>query len=201
MAIDRRKRPLVRERGDWRDASLFIIATEGEKTEPRYFDLFRSARVKVKMLPCEDGASSPEGVLKRIAEFKKAYHFGKGDSFWLVIDKDRWTIKAITAVFSECRRKKFTMVISNPQFEIWLSLHFEAELPNPITKMSLVKHLKAEMGSYSKHNFPADGLLEKCEDASRRAKALDVGPHAIWPDCPGSRVYSLVDSLLAKLDK
>jgi hypothetical protein len=195
MAIDRRKRPLTRERGDWRDASLFIIATEGEKTEPRYFSLFKSSRVKLKILECVDGSSSPEGVLARISQFKESYHFGDGDVFWLVIDRDAWRVKTLALVHSECKRKQFNLLVSNPQFEVWLAFHYEEPLPVPCTKAELAKHLKARMGSYSKSSYPTDGLVERSVAACERAKAADVGSNAIWPDSPGSRVYHLIQDL------
>jgi hypothetical protein len=73
MAINRSKRPLVRDHGEVRDATLFIVATEGEKTEKIYFSVFRSSRLKVRLLPTLDGKSSPNSVLERISEFQSAY--------------------------------------------------------------------------------------------------------------------------------
>jgi hypothetical protein len=116
MAIDRRRRPLKRTGGELRDASLFIVATEGEKTEPLYFSIFKSPKLKVETLECEDGHSSPEGVLKRVTDFKRRYQFGPGDTFWVVVDRDRWTVKHLSAVFGECNRKDFTLLVARTSF-------------------------------------------------------------------------------------
>jgi RloB-like protein len=199
MAIDRRKRPLKRDEGEWRDASLFIIATEGEKTEPRYFGLFKSPKIKVLTLECRDGRSSPDAVMERISEFKGKYYFGRGDTFWLVVDRDRWTIKTLSAVFAECRRRDLVMTVSNPQFEVWLAFHFQNDLPTPPTKANLTRHLRALLGSYSKTRFPTDGLVERSPQACQRARQADTSPNAIWPDAPGSRVYLLTEELLRKI--
>jgi RloB-like protein len=199
VAISRLKRPLTRAAGVLRDASLFIIATEGEKTEPLYFEAFQSQRLKTIPIPCEDGKSSPEAVLIRIDEYKKKYDFGNGDSFWLVIDRDKWPEKTLSAVASECRKKQFTLIVSNPYFEVWIAQHFADELPLPLTKRSMQKHLKDKLGSFSKTKYDVEALHKLCPDACTRAKEMDLGENEIWPDNPGSRVYLLVENILTKI--
>lgn len=196
MPIDRRKRPLKRVMGQLRDATLFIVATEGRRTEPIYFGIFMSPRIRVETLGCEDGHSSPEGVLDRVTDFQRKYQFGAGDTFWLVLDRDDWKIKTLTHVFTECRKKDVSLLISNPMFEIWLALHFDDALPENLSKKSLSAHLRRLLGSYSKSNYPADSLLERSEKACERAKNNDSGTNPIWPDSPGTRVYKLVAEIL-----
>jgi len=48
-----------------RDAALCVIATEGEVTEKQYFEMFLNPRVKVHVLPSEDGRSGAKYVLNR----------------------------------------------------------------------------------------------------------------------------------------
>jgi len=200
MAIDRRKRPLIRQPGDWRDATLFIVATEGEKTEPRYFEIFSHPRVKIKTIECPDGKSAPEHVLDRMVQFAQSFHFGDGDSFWLVIDRDRWTIKSLSYVYMECRKKGYNLTISNPCFEAWLAFHFDDKIPIPATQKSLSSHLRSLLGSYSKSEYPLEILKESVERACRNAELNDKGENEIWPESPGSRVYVLVKELLRNFD-
>lgn len=63
----RKKRPLKREISHLRDASLIIIASEGEVTEKVYFEsyLFESMRVQVRVLETRMGISSPTAVLPK----------------------------------------------------------------------------------------------------------------------------------------
>ncbi|MCK5509304.1 MAG: hypothetical protein KAI50_12390 [Desulfobacterales bacterium] len=53
----RRKRPLDRRTRPepHRDARLFVIATEGEKTEKQYFSLFRNRRCQLKIIASSEG--------------------------------------------------------------------------------------------------------------------------------------------------
>lgn len=119
MAIDRRRRPLDRRGGVLRDASLIVIAMEGEKTEKIYFDIFHSSRLKIVSIPCKDGRSDPVSVLKNLTDFKKKMQFGSTDTFWLVVDKDRWTAKNLAAVRRECRQKEFNLLVSNPRLRTY----------------------------------------------------------------------------------
>ncbi|MFN4831714.1 MAG: RloB domain-containing protein, partial [Pseudanabaena sp.] len=79
---------------DLRSPKLFVIATEGEKTESQYFGLFESSRIKLKFLPTEDGRSAPQHVIERLNKhvierlniFQEEYGINDDDMFWLVID-------------------------------------------------------------------------------------------------------------------
>ena len=198
MAIDRRKRPLVRDRGEWRDASLFIVATEGEKTEKIYLSCFHSQKIKVVTLECTDGRSSPEGVLDRIDAYKNKYQLGAGDTFWLLIDRDSWRTKMLSAVASECRRKEFSLLISNPMFEVWLAFHFDDDLPEKLTKRSLASHLRKVMGRFSKSDYPTHNLSIQAKVACEKARARDKDLNSLWPISPGSRAYRLLEEILAR---
>jgi hypothetical protein len=106
---------------------LFLIATEGAKTEPIYFGIFNSPQttIHVKLLPARKHDSSPPQVLKRAKEFVKEKGVGKKDEVWLVMDRDQWTDEQLEGVFIGCRASAFNLAVSNPQFEYWLLLHFE----------------------------------------------------------------------------
>jgi hypothetical protein len=198
MAVSRLNRPLERNETQDRDATLIIVATEGEKTEPLYFTIFSSTKLQIVTLNCPDGHSSPEAVLGRATEYKSQFQFGDGDSFWVVVDRDKWTIKMLSKVYSECRKSEINLIVSNPAFEIWLSLHYENDLPKVLTKTSMTKHLKDLMGSYTKSSYPLDGLLERSAVAIERAKSIDKGTNKIWPEAPGTRLYQLMMEIHSK---
>ena len=74
-----RKRPLDRKI-NVRDAKLYVVATEGEKTEADYLAMFLDSKVKVHTLPTgADGHSAPEQVLERLDRFVQEYDLGPGD--------------------------------------------------------------------------------------------------------------------------
>ena len=195
----RRKRPLDRGRKPLRDARLIIIATEGSDTERIYFDRFGSSRVQVRTLASLDGKSSPDAVLSNLETFQQEYQLGAGDELWVAIDVDRWHARTLGSVATRCVQKKYGLAISNPCFEIWLALHLEASLPNPINARSLERHLRKQLGKFRKGSYDAEILIGNAQRAIANAKALDSKPRDRWPQEPGSRVYRLVQSIIDKL--
>ena len=75
-----------------RDASLFIIACEGEKTEAQYlsFSFLRNSRVKLMIIPSESGKSAPEHILSNLKTGISGIDIKNTDQLWLVVDVDRW---------------------------------------------------------------------------------------------------------------
>ncbi len=118
----------------YRDASLFVIACEGARTEIDYFqgvrDLIHSPRLKIEILerPASSvGDSSARHVLNYLLERKKTIGTKDGDQFWMVIDRDPQSLKIamLTDVFTQADQAGCKIALSNPCFEIWLILHFE----------------------------------------------------------------------------
>ena len=70
---------------------LFVVATEGTKTEPLYFIMFNDDN-KVVHVKCLKGnkQSSPKQVLKRIKVYLQSHSLQDGDEAWLVVDQDQW---------------------------------------------------------------------------------------------------------------
>lgn len=206
----RRKRPLERAAGRLRDATLFIVAAEGARTEKNYFEFkcFQSTRVQVKVLPAgENEPSSPEYVLQRLRKFQEDFQLAAGDELWLVIDVDRWGDAKLSQVCREAAQGGYDIAVSNPCFEVWLALHqVEGEvLPNPASCEQISDILSATVpGGYKKTNprnpksdqFP----IELANVAIERARALDVNPDERWPATTGTRVYRLVEKLKTFLD-
>jgi len=127
------------------------------------------------------------------------YRYGY-DQCWLVIDRDRWTEKALTRVQQEARTKKIRIALSNPNFELWLLLHLsEVEGGKEMTSVAVKDRLRRALGgSYKKTNPPLEQLLVGIEAACQRAARLDgCDKQQQWPKNPGSRVYLLIRELRA----
>jgi hypothetical protein len=206
-----RRNKLLNRRENYRDATLFVIATEGQETERQYFDGFNASLVKVIVLPTgEDGKSSPESVVSRVADFQRQFDLGNEDELWVVLDVDRWKARQLHDI---CRsaRGKYKMAVSNPCFELWLFLHlaepnfsgeeWDAVLwkahqnPSRAMKLWLRKHL-AEQGGYQENNLQFERFHPSIPEAIERAKALDVDPTESYPQTfPGTHVYRLAERL------
>lgn len=197
MALTSRKaRPLDRIESV-RDARLIVIATEGERSEPIYFDIFHSSRVKLKVIPCVGGKSSPADTLARLADFKEEYDLDGDDELWLVIDRDRWTPRMIADVARQCVAQRINMALSNPCFEVWLALHYVDAIPRKLQSTTADRFFRDLHGSYRKGDYDAQPLLPRVKQAIANAEALDEPKGRRWPPGVGSHVYLLLQSILA----
>ena len=215
-----------RERREFRRPSfnrdvnkLFIIATEGEKTEKVYFKgLFSrnphpKTEIFLEVLTRLNSNSSPRSVLKQLDDFKKEYLLREGDELWMVIDRDKqsWEVSEISQVAALIYQKRFHFALSNPAFEIWLLLHvkdlseytedekrelFENRRVGSRTRLE--RELIRICGSYNKSNPNLSFFLPYVNTAIERAEALVQNPNERWPNYLGTHVYKLVKKLMSK---
>lgn len=200
------------------DSRLIIIAAEGEFTEKIYFEALRkharNSRVHIKILERDEENkhnSSPEYVLEQLMQYKTENPIEQDDELWLVIDRDRWTIKSISAVAQRCvQDPSYHLALSNPCFELWLILHIvDVSLESEEEKIKIQKNrrekkntdpylkrkLRALLGSYSESNYDADQLVIQVAEAIMRAEALEKNKNARWPQGLGTHVYKLAKSI------
>ena len=200
------------------DSKLIIIAAEGEFTEKIYFEALRkharNSRVHIKILERDEENkhnSSPEYVLEQLMQYKTENPIEQDDELWLVIDRDRWTIKSISAVAQRCvQDPSYHLALSNPCFELWLILHIvDVSLESEEEKIKIQKNrrekkntdpylkrkLRALLGSYSESNYDADQLVIQVAEAIMRAEALEKNKNARWPQGLGTHVYKLAKSI------
>ena len=200
------------------DSRLIIIAAEGEFTEKIYFEALRkharNSRVHIKILERDEENkhnSSPEYVLEQLMQYKTENPIEQDDELWLVIDRDRWTIKSISAVAQRCvQDPSYHLALSNPCFELWLILHIvDVSLESEEEKIKIQKNrrekkntdpylkrkLRALLGSYSESNYDADQLVIQVAEAIMRAEALEKIKNARWPHGLGTHVYKLAKSI------
>jgi hypothetical protein len=206
--MGRQRREFVR-RGGFRDAILFVIASEGALTEPRYFkglkERCHNPGIYIHVLVRDDPSlSSPEHVLGELDRFRDEYSLQERDQLWLLMDRDfqSWKPAMISAIAQECQGKGYYLAVSNPCFEIWLLLHFE-DVPNQgdPRKQELAGNadglLKSEVARHCSTSCPyIDNFISHTETAIARAEALDAKPADRWPSQLGTRVHRLVRQLI-----
>lgn len=191
------RRSFQRETRERRIKKLFVIATEGAKTEPTYFKLFNhyGYAVAVKCIAAKD-KSAPAHVLKSMQDHIEKNDLMEGDEAWLVSDTDNWReadLKALRA-WSTCDTS-YGLAVSNPCFEYWLLLHFEDAKGGPDANECL-RRLRKHMPHYDKGNLDIAALKVGIADAVERARKRDTPPVADWPRKAGTTVYRLVERLL-----
>ena len=131
MPSNRRK--LNRSTGKRRYRKLFVIATEGTKTEPQYFALFNNFAIfnnrHLVIRVVKSKHHAPHQVLERLKDYLKQEDLRPSDKAWeawLVVDKDEWTNEQLAQLHAWSKKKNnYGFALSNPKFEYWLLLHFE----------------------------------------------------------------------------
>ena len=119
------RRKLHRPLGKLPYRKLFVIATEGTKTEPQYFDLFKNSQHSV--VKCvKSKHHAPHQVLGRLKDRLNQEALSASDEAWLVVDKDKWTDDQLAQLHAWSQEAdNYGFALSNPKFEYWLLLHFE----------------------------------------------------------------------------
>ncbi len=188
----------TRPLGNRRYKRLFVIGTEGEKTEPEYFSMLNDykALVFVKCLKGNRG-SSPLRVLKRMKNFLTRENLLPNDEAWLVVDKDNWNDDQLGQLLDWTKKsEKYGLAVSNPMFEFWLLLHFE-DGNNIRGSKDVMTRLKRHLPEYEKGIHSAKFTQDMILAAVNRAAKRDTPPCAGWPESTGSTtVYRLVDKII-----
>ena len=192
-----------------------IIAMEGSKTEPRYFDslikkleLRNEKSLHVKLLKRSKTDSSPLNVIasldKERREIEKEYGKHEKDEFWAVIDRDNWPPETLDKIASQAEDKKYRLADSNPCFELWLLLHHKrlSELKGLEGRAatggcdSVKRELKKFDENYNKSKYNTERYIEKIGNAIQNAKETDTESQVRWLNSIGTRVYLLAQSVI-----
>ncbi len=196
MASNRRS--FNRPYGERRYKKLFIIATEGQKTEPQYFALLDNSHstVKIKCL-LSKSQSAPTQVLRRMNDYLKKEGIKKTDEAWIVVDKDQWTDEQLAELYKwSLRAENLKLALSNPKFEYWLLLHFE-DGHGIISSKDCSDRLLRHLPKYDKGIDSRLITQEHVASAIKRAQAKDNPPCTDWPRQFGTTMYRLVKNVIS----
>lgn len=196
--MPRKRRDFQRFYGERRYRKMFVVAVEGEKTEPQYFSIFNDEQ-SVIWVNCLGGNrdSSPTAVLKRLKAYLRSKGLKSSDEAWLVVDKDQWTDEQLSQLHRWAQSSSnYGFALSNPNFEYWLLLHFE-DGTRIKSSQDCSERLKRYLPGYDKGIDAHKFTPERIEDAIRRAQARDNPPCTDWPRKLGcTTVYRLVENIL-----
>ncbi|MBN2789647.1 MAG: RloB domain-containing protein [Candidatus Delongbacteria bacterium] len=194
-----KRRSFKRKTGTRRYKKLYIISTEGQKTEQEYFSIFdnRGSIIRVKCLKSKK-KSSPLSVLKRMKDYIKEENLLETDEAWLVVDRDEWTDKQLKQLHDWAEEKEnYGFALSNPKFEYWLLLHFEDGKGVKNSK-DCTKKLKKYLPNYDK-GVDVNQITDKMIHAAvKRAKDKDKGSFEERLKSAGSTVYKVVEKIVGK---
>ena len=187
---------------------LILIVTEGEKTEPLYFERFPIHTTKVVKKVIGTGTNTLSLVRETDIEVQKAIDDYKRDYdtklspkdivVWCVFDRDSFTPSNFGNAINSARAKGYRVAYSNEAFELWYLLHFnyyDSAFSRDRYKSMLTNLLHFD---YEKNNPRMyDILLCKQSDAIRNATHLLTRYDPLNPsnDNPSTTVFELVDYL------
>ena len=194
----KRKRDLRRKPPSKLRKPFVLIACEGGKTEPYYFDAFRQrlkfTKEQFKILGKEIG-THPKNIVKSAKKerqklLKDGYDY---DKIWCVFDCDQH--ENIHEAFDQAKTNKFEVIFSNPCFELWYLLHYQDQRRH-IERRDIIRELKNYLADYDKGT---EGLylclLDRQEGAIKRAGDLRkriVDDRKLWDVNPYTNVDELV---------
>lgn len=177
-----------------RDTYLVVIAVEGARAEPIYFGQFHSTRVRIEVIPPVDNGTSPAQVLDNMRTYISKNELKEDDEKWLVCDVDRWTAQEITGILPDARNLGVGVAISNPCFEVWLTLHHQDDLSHIGTCQEAKAYLGSLQLGYSNQSC-IKHTRQQIDAAINRAEAL-ASCIPILPEAPGTGVHRLVRQIL-----
>ncbi len=198
-----KRRPLDRESGVVRDASLVVIASEDTYAVRQYLAKFHVTRVQFKVLPSEGGRSSPEAVLERLDGYRREYEISEGDEFWVCIDLDHWAepghIANLRRVQKEGSKKGYEIALSSPCFDFWVLLHFEDPPSGGIRRCDdIAERLRQILGGFTKKSIQHLRFTQQqVEQAVERARQLP-NANSLAPSGPTTQMHRILESLLAR---
>lgn len=207
-----------RPRGSSRQGSSILIVTEGEVTEPVYFDALKRKlalqTVEIEIVPAGKGDPRrlAEAALKERKKRRKDAKDGKlgfaktpdFDELWIVFDTD---VPVEHGRFHDgvgfATAKGVKSADSSPCFEYWLLLHLTYTTA-PMPKFADVKpRLRAELGGpYEKNCKDSTGLippllayLETAMTNAQRARQNHASAATPSPANPSTEVDRLINAI------
>ncbi|MTJ08848.1 MULTISPECIES: RloB family protein [unclassified Anabaena] len=152
-------RKLERNQPSRKITQKILIACEGSKTEPIYFNSIRnelrSPTLEIIVLR-NKGKTDPGNIIEILIEKRQQIKYEKGwtknDAAWAVFDGDEHINKSLTSwqnAINRANSQKINLAITNPCFELWYLIHFQEHLAE-INCDKLVKLLNKHIPDYDK---------------------------------------------------
>jgi len=188
-----RRRPPSRE-----PYEIVLIACEGSKTEPQYFEDLRN-HLGLEVMDINSGESDPLRLVEKAIETAKRY--GLYDRVFCVFDKDSHStyIRAVDKISKARTKFKISAITSVPCFEFWLLLHYQCT-EKPFMSAhggsvcdEVIRELRNHLQGYNKAMPYIFELTSDLIDvAIRNAQIVLRNVEAVGTDNPSTKVHELV---------
>lgn len=190
-----------------RDYKLFVIACEGSKREPAYFNLFNNISerfivdVIAEIISDDEMAinhplkSAPKWVLDRAMMYIEKEGLSDEDDLWFVMDTDDWQVEQLIEIVAYCNdNPNWHIVLSNPCFEVWLYFHKKKDIS--ISTSNSAHDFKYEISTFEKGGYHPLKFISNFENAIENAKNADSNTLHFFPNKKETKVYQLGEKML-----
>jgi hypothetical protein len=186
---------------------VIYIVCEGSKSEPRYFEGFRSRNSLIDIRTVSSQHKDAYSLVKNAKSNMGhgEYYSDRGDQIWCVFDRDSNNNENLNRAVQLAERWGYHIAFSNPCFEYWYLLHF-TEHRGYLADCDAVVHAleSGYIPNYKKSGGYFDMLRPSLTDAISRADKVlsaltqDEIPQISTNSNPSTSAVTLVKELLAK---
>lgn len=198
------RRGYIRPRASRATRPCVLIACEGARTEPGYFEgLRREWRLETTQVEVcgEECGSDPLSVVnyalkrqrERVKHAKKTDTLSSYDQVWCVIDHDQHP--TLVNALDKAGATGLEVALTVPCFELWYLLHYTYTTRPFQDCADVLKTLKDHVPDYQKGKAMVETLLPKLDGALERANKLREHNKAADADNPSTQVDKLVRTL------
>lgn len=174
---------------------IFHVFTEGNKTEPIYFEIFKSyLKIQIKT-HLSNNKNTAKQILQKVKKFISKEKPLKIDEIWVMLDVDKNCKQDLHDIKEWCnKRQKRGLALSNPKFEYWLLLHFDKgdDIRSP---EAIDKRLEKYLPNFSKNNLNLKKLEYAIPTAIRYSKEK-YSQCKEWYTDYHSTVFQLVEQIV-----
>ena len=153
---------------------LLYLVCEGEKTEPIYFENFRTPECNFHIILSSSGRKNATGLVKEAIRKISAGSFdaAHGDQAWCVFDVDENDDDELKAALSLADENGISIALSNPCFEIWYLIHYSF-CSSKISRQDLLVKLDGHISGYHKKLDVFSKLNGRLPSAVKNAQQLN----------------------------
>ena len=195
--------------GKERNTAFFVIISGGEKREKQYFsplfDNIRFRRIRIKFITKPKEGIQKISRLIAIADAEKnslsdSENPDIPDSYFIVTDRDHFEPE-IRAKMFECKTKGYSLIVSNPCFEVWLYYGYFSERPKkeeiPCTDIKQMSSaFKRFLGNKVKGGCKPSKEIFKIETAVMNSKSNYIFDETGFPELFSTDMHVLAEAIL-----
>ena len=150
----------------------YLIVTNGEVTEPQYFQSYKFPNLKI----VHYGGSPLETMRKAVkiaGEQRKAQ--AKYANVWVIVDKDNYKETEFQQARKLAKQKNIDLIVSVPCFEIWLLWHLQ-ECGSYLTTPQAQERFEQALSAI----LPADQVRKRKKTEKSRKYLPNDFPYKQW---------------------